>query len=53
MNIQTELEQLKKENEINGKNSIEDLIDIKKLEDIFSKFSKLTGYRTQRTHSKF
>jgi len=34
------------ENECTEKNDIENLIDIKKLEDIFSKFSKLTGYTT-------
>ena len=53
-----ELEQLKientrlksllkiQENSCIEKNSIEELIDIKKLEDIFMKFSKLTGYTT-------
>ena len=34
------------ENEMTSKNHIEDLIDIEKLKNIFSKFSKLTGYTT-------
>jgi len=58
MNMKEELIELKKENSrlksllklqenrLDEKNSIEDLIDIKKLEDIFSRFSKLTGYTT-------
>jgi len=58
MNIKDELKQLKEENtrlksllkiqenEYSEKNSIEDLINIEKLEDIFIRFSKLTGYTT-------
>jgi len=58
MNVREELAKLQEENkrlknllkiqenELNEKNSIEDLVDIKKLEDIFAKFSKLTGYTT-------
>jgi len=58
MNVREELEKLKEENRrlksllkiqentSNEQNTIEDLIDIKKLEDIFAKFSKLTGYTT-------
>ena len=58
MNLRDELAKLKEENqrlkhllkiqehEFQEKNSIEELIDISKLEEIFTKFSKLTGYTT-------
>jgi len=58
MNIREELAQLKEENKhlksllkiqedaSETSQSIENLIDIKKLEEIFMKFSKLTGYTT-------
>ena len=58
MNIREELKQLKEENsrlksllqiqenELDDKNSIENLVDIDKLQDIFSRFSKLTGFTT-------
>jgi diguanylate cyclase (GGDEF)-like protein/PAS domain S-box-containing protein len=58
MNVQEELKQLKEENDrlkhllkiqnnsYTQKNDISDLVDIKKLQNIFNKFSKLTGYTT-------
>jgi len=58
MDIEKELQQLKEENnrlksllkikehENSCENTIEDLIDIKKLENIFEKFSALTGFST-------
>jgi len=58
MNIREELAQLKEENRhlksllkiqensLEKTESIENLIDMKKLEEIFTKFSKLTGYTT-------
>jgi diguanylate cyclase (GGDEF)-like protein/PAS domain S-box-containing protein len=58
VDLQEELKRLRKENErlksllkiqesqMSSQNSVEDLIDIEKLSDIFEKFSKLTGYTT-------